>query len=249
MFKKYRILAIIPARGESKGIPHKNLRKIAGRTLVEWALFTAKASPIIDRTVVSSDSAPIIKKANKHGSFAPFVRPEEIAKDNTPSLPVFQHALRLAESQDGCRYDYIVVLEPPCPFRLPKHIKKGVELAITTDATSIMSLVKVSDHHPVRVKKLLSNGKIEPFCIPEPEGLRRQDQEPAYIRNSAVYVFPRHTIVSNRLWGDLPYGFEMERNLYSINIDEPLDLIKAAHLYNQLKKEEKLHLIDATFVS
>lgn len=244
MFEHNRVLAVIPARGGSKGIPWKNLQKIAGRTLVEWALFTVKASSIIDRIIVSSDSQRIIRKINRHGLFAPFVRPEELAKDDTPSLPVFQHALRWAENEDNCRYDYIVVLEPPCPFRLPEHIQKGVEIAVKTGATSVISVVKVSDCHPVRIKKLLTDGRIEPFCIEEPEGLQRQKQEPAYIRNSAVYVFPRKTLLSNRLWGDTPYGFEMESDLYSINIDEPVDLIAAAYLYKHLKKEGKLQYID-----
>jgi CMP-N-acetylneuraminic acid synthetase len=245
MFNKHKILAVIPARGGSKGIPNKNIQKIAGRSLVEWALFTAMASPIIDRIVVSSDSKRIINQANRHGEFAPFVRPEELARDDTPSLPVFEHALKMVECEDKCRYDYIVVLEPPCPFRLPKHIREGVKLAISAHASSVMSLVRVSDGHPVRIKKLLSNGQVQPFCIPEPEGLRRQDQEPAFIRNSAIYVFARKTIIGNRLWGDAPYGFEMERNFYNINIDEPLDIVKAIHFYKKLKKEDNLHFIDA----
>ena len=248
MFNKHKILAIIPARGGSKGVPDKNLKKIGGRSLVEWALLTAMASPLIDRIVVSSDSRRIINRANKHGLFAPFVRPDELAGDETPSLPVFQHALKFAEREDNCEYDYIVVLEPPCPFRLPGHIDEGIELAVGSKSTSVMSLVKVFDCHPVRIKKLLSGGRIEPFCIPEPEGLRRQDQDPAYIRNGAVYVFARRTMVNDRLWGDSPYGFEMQGDLYGINIDGPLDLTKAAHLYRQLKKEGKLHLIDAAYI-
>ncbi len=246
MINKYKILAIIPARGGSIGILNKNLQKIAGRSLVEWALFTAMASPIIDRIVVSSDSKRIINQANRHGQFAPFVRPEELARDDTPSLPVFQHALKMVESKDQCMYDYIVVLEPPCPFRLPKQIREGVKLAISAHASSVMSLVRVSDCHPIRIKKLRSNGQVQPFCIPEPEGLRRQDQEPAYLRNSAVYVFTRETIIRNRLWGDAPYGFEMDGSLYGINIDNPIDLVKARHLYRQLKKQDKLNLIDVT---
>ena len=245
MFKGKKILTLIPARGGSKGIPHKNLRRIGGRTLVEWALDTARNTPMIDRIIVSSDSQTIIKKVNRYGQFAPFVRPSELAKDNSPSLPVFQHALSWAEAEDRCEYEFIVVLEPTCPFRLPQHIEEGVELATRTNATSVMSLVEVADQHPVRIKKLFPDGRIEPFCIQEPEGLQRQDQDPAYIRNCAVLVFSRQTLVNNRLWGDSPYGFMMERKTYGINIDEPVDLSAASRLYQQMKKQRNLHFIDA----
>ena len=246
MFENHRILTVIPARGGSKGISKKNLRKIGNRTLVEWALDTARACHFIDRIIVSSDDSTIIRKARKHGPFAPFVRPAELARDESPSLPVFRHALEWLEEEDHCVYDYIVVLEPTCPFRLPIHIQKGIEVAITTKASSSTSLVEVSDQHPVRIKRFLNDGSIEPFCIPEPEGLRRQDQEAAFVRSGAVLVFSRQNIVDNRLWGERPYGFIMDRNLYGINIDEEFDLVAARYLYRKLKKEGRMYLINST---
>jgi CMP-N-acetylneuraminic acid synthetase len=246
VFKDNKVLCVIPARGGSKGIPKKNLQEIGGRSLVEWALNTAQQCSLLDRIIVSSDSQEIIQQANKHGKYAPFVRPGELARDNSPSLPVFQYGLKWAETEDSCTYDYVVVLEPTCPFRLPKHIEEGLAIAVASTGSSVMSVVEVGDQHPVRIKKLHKDGKIAPFCIPEPEGLRRQDQEPAFIRNGAVLVFPRHTIVSNRLWGDTPYGFRMDNELYSINIDESVDIVTASYLFERLKKEGKLHLIDAS---
>ena len=245
MINGEKILALIPARGGSKAIPQKNAQRIGGRALVEWALDLARNTPMIDRIIVSSDSQEIIEKVNKHGLFAPFVRPAELARDNSPSLPVFQHGLKWIEDEDRCQYKYVVILEPTCPFRLPEHIVKGVEIALRSNATSVMSLVEISDHHPVRIKKLLPDGKILPFCIPEPEGLRRQDQEPAYIRNCAVLVFHRETLLNNRLWGDSPYGFTMDKVYYGINIDEPPDLLAASDLFQKMKQQGDLHLIDA----
>lgn len=249
MLNNHKILIIIPARGGSKGIKNKNLQKIGRRTLVAWALNTAKECTFADRIIVSSDSGNIIKKVNRIGEFAPFVRPAELARDNTPSLPVFQHALKWAEDADHCHYDYIVVLEPTCPYRLPQHILTALEIAYTREASSVISLVKVSDYHPVRIKRLTDDGKIIPFCIEEPEGLRRQDQEPAFIRNGAVYVFSRQTILNNRLWGDNPYGFEMDRKFYNINIDESMDLLLARQFYNECKKKDMLHYIDSSYSS
>lgn len=213
---------------------------------MEWALNLALNCNFVDRILVSSDSPKIIKTANRYDLFAPFVRPSELARDNSPSLPVFQHALKWAEDEDNCKYDLIIVLEPTCPFRLPHHVINAIEIAIARNASSVMSLVKVSDCHPVRIKRLMDDGKIEPFCMEEPEGLRRQDQEAAFIRNSAVYVFSRQTIINNRLWGDNPYGFEMERGFYNINIDEMMDILLARQVYREFKKKGILHFIDST---
>lgn len=240
------ILLLIPARGGSKGIPRKNLQMVGPRSLVEWALSVGRRIPSVDRILVSTDSEEIQVLANGYGNFAPFLRPRELAQDGTPSLPVFQHALDWAEKTDDRSYDLVVVLEPTSPFRLPKHVEEGLGLAIKTRASSVMSLVELSHHHPVRVKRLAPDGKIAPFCTPEPEGLRRQDQEAAYIRNGAVYVFHRRTLVGNRLWGDTPYGFLMDSRYYSINIDESLNLMTARTLYDFLEKNGELSLIDLT---
>lgn len=240
------ILLVIPARGGSKGIPRKNLQPIGDRSLVEWALSVARNTPCIDRIIVSTDSEEIRTTVNREGDFAPFSRPAELAQDGTPSLPVFQHALEWAEKSDARRYVYVIVLEPTCPFRLPLHVEQGLSLAVKTGASSVMSLVELSDHHPVRIKKLAADGKVVPFCIPEPEGLRRQDQEPAYIRNGAVYIFRRETLDRNYLWGDSPHGFSMDRHYYSINIDEPLDLMTARVFYEYLCEKGELSLIDSS---
>jgi len=244
MYLKSNVLCVIPARGGSKGLVGKNLRMLGPRTLVEWALNSARSSPLFDRIIVSSDSQEIIDTVNKHGDYAPFIRPSELAQDNSPSLPVFKHALDWAEKEDMKFYDYIVVLEPTAPFRLPKHIEQGLKLLEQKQATSVVSLVKVGDHHPIRIKKLASDGKLRPFCIDEPEGLRRQDQEDAYIKNGAIYIFKNSILKSNKMFGDDPYGFEMDKDLYSINIDEPADLFYALHLYNKLKDNSSLHKIE-----
>lgn len=244
MHRNKPVLALIPARGGSKGIPLKNLAKVGGRSLVERAIGVARATPIIDRILVSSDSKRIIRHVNRLGEFAPFVRPAELAQDSTPSLPVFAHALDWAEKCDDCIYEFIVVLEPPCPFRTAEQIETAVKLAHESNASSVVSLVKVSDCHPVRIKRILAGGRLMPFCVPEPEGLRRQDQEDAFIRNSGVYVFARETIISGHLWGNTPHGIVVDRALYGVNIDEPIDLTTARSMYSQMRRQGKLHLIE-----
>ena len=246
MYKNKKILALIPARGGSKGLPNKNLKKIGGRSLVEWALCTAKQCDFIDHVIVSSDSEIIIDLVNKNGLYAPFVRPAGLAEDNVPTLPVIQHALKWIKVNKDFEPDLIILLEPTAPFRLIKHVKKAINLAISKkNSTSVVSLIKVGDCHPVRVKKISYDAKVYPFCIEEPEGLRRQDQEDAFIRNTATCVFSSLTIKNGQLSGKNPYGFEMDRELYGINIDDKMELVSARYLYQSLKKEGMLHLIDS----
>jgi CMP-N,N'-diacetyllegionaminic acid synthase len=247
MLANQRVLGLVPARGGSKGIPRKNLQRVGKMSLVALALATLRQVPEVDRILLSSDDAEIIAEGNRIGDYAPFVRPAALSEDRTPSLPVFQHALAWAEMADRCHYDWLTVLEPPCPFRLPTHIRQALKLAMQSTASSVTSLVKLGDHHPIRVKRLAEDGAVSGFCLPEPEGLRRQDQEPAFIRNGAVHVFSRETLTSGRLWGDRPYGFEMDGARFAINIDEPLDLRVANLLYEEasIKGEQSQLCVDA----
>ena len=148
------ILAIIPARINSKGIPEKNLEKIGKYSLVERALFTAMKTSIINDIVVSTDSKKIKSVINQYGDYAPFLRPKHLATDHSGSLGVIQHSLDWAQTNFSKIYEYIVLLEPPSPFRLPKHINQGIKLAIDQKASSVVSLVKVGDYHPIRMKKM-----------------------------------------------------------------------------------------------
>ena len=238
------ILSIIPARIGSKGIIEKNLLKIGDYTIVERSLFTAIETDMINDIIVSTDSEKIQKLVNKYGNYAPFIRPNELSTDSAGSLGVIQHGLRWAQDNYNKKYDYIVLLEPPNPFRLPKHIDQGINLAIHKDASSVVSLIEVGDYHPIRMKKMDSEGKLDRVMQIEPDGVRRQDQDPIYIRNCAVYIFSSKTINNNELWGPRPFGFEMDKYFYGINIDEPIDFLAAEGFYNKMKKEKKLNYIE-----
>ena len=240
-----RILTIIPARAGSKGIIKKNQLKISKYTLVERALFTALNCSYLKDIIVSTDSNEIQRIVNKYGAFSPFQRPKKFATDLAGSLSVIKHGLNWAEENYRKKYDFVLLLEPPCPFRLPKHISTAIEIAKKNQVSSVVSLVKVEDCHPVRMKKMDSKGKLSGLIGNEPDGVRRQDQEDIYIRNSAVYLFNRQIIDRNQLWGESPYGFEMDRKLYSINIDEPNDYLLAKAFYSKMKKENKLKLIES----
>ena len=154
MYNGKSILAVIPARGGSKGIKLKNIQKLGGLSLVEWALYSGLKCKEIDRIIVSTDSDKIINIVNKDGEYAPYIRPKKFSTDEAPSLPVFKHALEWAEENDNKKYDLLLVLAPTSPFRLNVHIYTGLDLLINNNASSVISLVEVGDPHPVRIKKL-----------------------------------------------------------------------------------------------
>lgn len=240
-----KVLAVIPARIGSKGIVKKNLLRIGKYSLVERALITAINNKFIDKIVVTTDSTTIQNKVNKFGNYAPFIRPKNLSTDRAGSLGVMKHSLNWAQNAFNIKFDYIVLLEPPAPFRLPKHISKALKLAIDKNATSVVSLVEVEDHHPIRMKKMNQEGMLSPVTSLEPDGLRRQDQAEVYIRNCAVYVFETKTIRNNKLWGDKPYGFLMNKKLYGINIDNILDYISAKYLHKEHSDKKTLAEIES----
>jgi len=239
-----KVLAVIPARGGSKAIPNKNLVSLGNYSLLERALFVAIGANVIDDIVVSTDSPDIAALANQHGNFADILRPSELASDSSTTLSVLQHVLNERYQILNKYYEYVILLEPTCPFRLPQHINDAFSQMINTGATSLMSLVEVGDAHPVRIKKLDTASNVSPYCIPEPQGLRRQDQDPAYIRNGAVYIYRADLLSSGVQWGSNPTGFVMDRDLYSIGIDEPLDLIVAKSFYRECKNTNLLDKIE-----
>ena len=123
-----RVLAVIPARGGSRGLPGKNTRSLCGLPLVAHAILAAGATPAITRTVVTTDSPQIAELARAHGGDVPFLRPSELAADDTPMAPVIAHAISTVESMEGSAYDAVVLLDPTSPARDPRQITRAVDL-------------------------------------------------------------------------------------------------------------------------
>ncbi|MBI5164234.1 MAG: acylneuraminate cytidylyltransferase family protein [Magnetospirillum sp.] len=231
-----RILAVITARGGSKGVPRKNVRLLAGRPLVAHAVETALAvKHRLHRIVVSTDDDEIAAAARAAGAEVPFRRPAELSGDLAPSLPVLQHAVSCCEADDGHRLDWVLLLQPTSPLRLPADVEHCIDLALSDPtADSVISLVEVVSSHPVFVKRLEHN-LIRPFVLEEHEGLRRQDRgEPAYIRNGAVYLTRRDIIMGGSIWGKRSLGYVMPDER-SVNIDSGLEFRLAELLLAERK--------------
>ncbi|MEK4406559.1 acylneuraminate cytidylyltransferase family protein [Sporosarcina sp. FSL K6-6792] len=182
MINKKRVLAIIPARGGSKGVPRKNVRLLSGKPLIAWTIEEAKKSKYIDRLILSSDDQEIIETAKTYGCEAPFVRPNNLAKDSTLGIDPVLHAL---EGIPG--YDYVVLLQPTSPLRLAKDIDGCIERLTETSSHACVS-VTYPDSSPYWMYTMNEKGTLQPLIKQKGISTRRQDLPMVYALNGAVYV-------------------------------------------------------------
>lgn len=226
-----RVLAVIPARGGSKGVHRKNLALLDGHPLIVFTIAAAfAAGDVISEVLVSTDDDEIAVVAREAGASVPFTRPAELASDTARSSDVIRHAVEFVEARDNQQVDWVLTLQPTAPLRGADDIVAAVELAASDPhCDSVISVVEVVDSHPVFIKKLV-DGYIEPFCVEEVEGIRRQDVDPpAYKRNGAIYLTRRSVLESGELRGRRQRAYVMPPER-SVNIDAPLDLVVAETL-------------------
>jgi CMP-N-acetylneuraminic acid synthetase len=158
-----QVLALIPARGGSKSIPHKNIRLLAGYPLIAYSIASGLAAERVDRVIVSTDDEEIASVARNFGAEVPFLRPVQYAQDNTPDLPVFQHALRWLSENEGYQPSIVVQLRPTSPFRRVKHIDQAVhQLVQRPDADSVRT-VCVPFQNPFKMWRIGSDGIMLPL--------------------------------------------------------------------------------------
>jgi CMP-N,N'-diacetyllegionaminic acid synthase len=225
-----RILGLIPARGGSKGVPRKNVRDLCGKPLIAYTIEAARGSTALARVVLSTDDAEIAEAGKRYGADVPFVRTAELARDDTPMLPVVRDAVERLEAQ-GDRYDAICLLQPTNPLRTPEDIDACVSTLRVSGADCVVSVLLVpSEHHPYwayvadeQGALRLANGDSAP--VP-----RRQALPPAFHREGSVYVVRRDVLMErNTLYGDRVVGHVMESGR-SVNIDTPEDWERAEAL-------------------
>ena len=221
------IVAVIPARAGSKGIPRKNLVRIVGRPLIAYAIEAAQNAASADRVLISTDDSEIADVARELGAEVPFLRPAELANDAAPMLGVMRHALAWLESE-GVAVEALVLLQPTSPLRTGRHVEEAIALFRSAPASSVVSVVEVPHRfNPVSVMKLSAQGTLVPFLGDQIIAIRRQDKPNAYARNGpAVLISHPDTLRSGQLYGAscLPYLMSEED---SLDIDTPQDLLLA----------------------
>lgn len=225
MDRTQKVLAVIPARGGSKGVPRKNIRSVCGRPLITYTIEHARAAQhLFYRIIVSTDDEEIATVARAYGAEVPFLRPANLARDESPMIPMLQHAVDFIEKQDGVRMDWICLLQPTEPFRTVSDIEQCLRLGFAGGCDSVITVVRVFATHPILMKRI-EDDVLLPFCVEEREGTRRQDYQPAaYMRNGSIYLSRRDVLMEQgSIWGQTirPYVMPLER---SVSIDTELDL-------------------------
>jgi CMP-N-acetylneuraminic acid synthetase len=220
-----KILAIIPARGGSRGIRNKNIVKINGRSLIDYTIksaLKAKKNGIVAKVVVSTDSEKIAKISKKLGASVPFLRPKSISGDKAKSVDVILHAIEYFEKK-GIFFNYIVLLQPTSPLRRLKDIKQSIDLCLKNKSDSLISAyqkVGVSDS----IIYTRDNNLAVPVLADHNKGARRQESKNIFIRNGAIYMTSVEYLKKyQKIISDKPLLFEMPEGR-SLNIDEAEDL-------------------------
>jgi len=224
-----KTVAVIPARGGSKGICRKNLTEILGKPLLAYTIEAAHKAHSLEKVIVSTDDEEIQAVAQACGAEVPFLRPHHLATDTATTLSVLQHAVTYLAAPQGYLADMVVCLQPTSPLRSAEDIDAAVSLCSATGADSVVSLCKAK-HHPFWMKKIV-DGRVLPLMDEnENHYTRRQDLPPVYQLNGALYVTRRKVLLEeNRVLGHYtaPYIMPPER---SIDIDTPGDVLFAAVL-------------------
>jgi CMP-N,N'-diacetyllegionaminic acid synthase len=230
-----QVLGLIPARGGSKGVSRKNVRSLCGRPLLQYTADSALAARRLSQVVLSTEDEEIADVGRYCGLQVPFLRPPELAEDQTPMLPVVQHALTWFEKR-GQRFDAVCLLQPTNPLRSSAIIDGCIELFEESQADAAVTVLPVpAEHNPHWVyfkgddgALRLSTGEAMPIS-------RRQDLPEAFHREGSVYVSRRDVVMEeNSLYGRRVVGYPLKAE-YSVNIDNLSDWHRAEKLLMEMQ--------------
>lgn len=220
-----RVLGIITARGGSKGILRKNLASLLGKPLLAYTAEAALASKKLTRTVLSTDDSEIANIGRQWGVGVPFLRPAELARDDTPTIPVLQDVVRRLEAM-GESYDAILTLQPTNPLRLVEDIDGAIDLLERTGADSVISFSDVGERHPARMKWIDGEGRVKDPAFAEAfEGQPRQQLNKLYLRDGSIYLTRRSVLMDQDSLKGADCRAWIIPEERSRNIDSPLDLL------------------------
>jgi CMP-N-acetylneuraminic acid synthetase len=228
-----RVLGVVIARGGSKGIARKNVTSLCGEPLLKYTADAALAADKLSTVILTTENDEIAEVGRQCGLRVPFMRPAELARDDTPSLPVIQHAVRFMQQQ-GESFDAVMTLQPTNPLRRTRDIDGAIDLLESTAADSVISFVDVGEKHPARMKYIAADGRVvDPPFAEDFEGQRRQDLPPLFLREGSIYLTRIDVLMKqNSFKGDdcRAWMIPAER---ACNIDTPFDLKMAEWLIGQ----------------
>lgn len=224
MWEGLTVLAVIPARGGSKGIPRKNLREVNGVSLIAHAARVARALTWIDAAVLSTDDAEMAEEGKRQGLEVPFLRPAELAGDRSSSVGMWQHAWRTCEAHYGRRFDLSILLQPTTPLRRPRDIERTLRAMVEGNHRAAATVSPLPAHFtPEKIVKIDARGLLQPYLSEGTIATLRQAIPQYYYRNGACYAVRRETLMD--------HGQVTEEDCaavaideFVINIDEPFEL-------------------------
>lgn len=215
--------ALVVARAGSKSIPHKNIRKVAGKPLIAYTFEAAKGSSLLDRVFLSTDDVQAASLGRDLGIEVPFMRPAELAGDSSHVIDATLHAIQWLEERLRYAPDYFMLLQPTSPFRAAVDINAAIWLARDTGADAVVSVTPAAGH-PCLLKNMDAQGKLRPWMESPLNTARRQDLPPVYAINGAIYLVRRSVLLTKKSWcpeGAVAYVMPEAR---SLDIDTPWDL-------------------------
>lgn len=217
------ILGLIPARGGSKGIPHKNIVDVAGKPLIAYTIEAALASKVMDRLVVTTDDKAIAEAAKTYGADVPFMRPAELSSDTATSMDTIVHAIEWLKEEQGYDSEYVLLLQPTSPLREARDIQEAVKILEKTKGDAVIS---VHAHaHPFWAKRLLEDGRLaELFTKEQQTSSDSGKKETYYAPNGALYLVKTPVLLARRtFYTEKTFAYVMPPER-SLDIDTPWDL-------------------------
>ena len=215
--RRREILALIPARGGSKGVPRKNVRVVAGKPLIAYSIEQALASRHVTRAIVSTDDAEIAEVARRHGADVPFRRPRQFARDRSPDGDVFRHALEWLRDREGYACDLVVHLRPTAPVRRVALIDDAIETMVRHPRAHSLRSVSRPEQTPYKMWRV-KGGRLEPLLqvrgVAEPHSLARQQLPDVYWQNGYIDIVRPHVVLN--------LGMMAGHRIVPFIIDEPV---------------------------
>lgn len=226
MINGKNIIAIIPARGGSKGLPGKNIKELCGKPLIAWSIESGLGSKYIDEVMVTTDSEEIAGVAREFGASVPFIRPAELASDTATSFDVIDHAISFYANNLHKKFDYIVLLEPTSPQRDEEDIDRAIEqLLSNSQASAIVGICKTESQNPAFLVRKTSDNIIVGYENQDMKILRRQDIGDVYFFEGSVYVSATDAYLSRKtFYHERTLGYEVPK-WKSLEIDDLDDFV------------------------
>lgn len=219
------VIAIVPARSGSKGLPGKNIRPLCGKPLIAWSIEAGLRSIHVDEVLVTTDSEAIAAIGRQYGAVVPFLRPAELATDMATSYAAVEHALNFYASQKQRNFDYAVLLEPTSPLRAPRDIDEMLEklVSLADQYDAVVSLGPVHEHPAIM--KRVAGDSIQPYVPELEQKSRRQEQDAAYFPYGVAYIVKTSALFAERTFYPRRTTYKIIQRYQCYEIDDLYDFL------------------------